>query len=203
MATGLCLNDECDRDEWSLRKHPTQYSRGGPSCPDCGTTRVETEADGPAPHQQPANGAMAGGQRQGGQQGAQAPQVAATQQQGQPPATQGTAGLPAAEDAMSAGMSAADMLAGVRSNDPETRGAATGRLLKTLGAAAAQYGDHVEAEQRQRRQRARKETGGSIRQTGDQYHTCPACDAALTNVPAGEFRCPNCHEPLEHVPGGD
>lgn len=40
MASASCNNADCDRGEWELRKHPDDY-KGGVSCPDCGTTRVD------------------------------------------------------------------------------------------------------------------------------------------------------------------
>lgn len=50
-----CLNPDCDKEPWTLRKHPSEYSGGGPSCPDCGSTRVEVagqETQTPATAQQ-------------------------------------------------------------------------------------------------------------------------------------------------------
>lgn len=44
MATAVCLNDDCGKDEWNLTKHPDEYARGV-TCPECGTTRVETDAE--------------------------------------------------------------------------------------------------------------------------------------------------------------
>lgn len=50
----VCNNPDCDKDPWTLRKHPDEYAGGGPSCPDCGSTRVEVVADqgGQAPARQ-------------------------------------------------------------------------------------------------------------------------------------------------------
>lgn len=45
MAQAICLNDDCEKDEWTLRKHPSEYKRGV-TCPECGTTRVEIEGSG-------------------------------------------------------------------------------------------------------------------------------------------------------------
>jgi len=44
MAQAACLNEDCQRGSWDLRKHPADYA-GGVSCPDCGTTRVEIDGD--------------------------------------------------------------------------------------------------------------------------------------------------------------
>lgn len=44
MASAACNN--CDRGEWTLRKHPDDYSGNGPSCPDCGSTRVDVFFEG-------------------------------------------------------------------------------------------------------------------------------------------------------------
>lgn len=41
MAEAKCLNENCERGVWTLRKRVEDY-KGGVSCPDCGTTRVET-----------------------------------------------------------------------------------------------------------------------------------------------------------------
>jgi len=39
-----CLNEDCKKGKWTLRKAPSEYSRGV-SCPECGTTRVEIEGE--------------------------------------------------------------------------------------------------------------------------------------------------------------
>lgn len=53
MAHATCLNEECDKGTWRLTKHPDEYAGGGPSCPECGTTRIEIEYDeGEASHGQ-------------------------------------------------------------------------------------------------------------------------------------------------------
>jgi rubredoxin len=62
MAQATCLNESCERRDWTLRKHPADY-KGGVSCPDCGTTRVDVEGGeerGRAPARQ------GGGQDRGG-----------------------------------------------------------------------------------------------------------------------------------------
>jgi len=65
MAAAACEN--CGKD-WTLRKHPDDYAGNGPSCPDCGSTRVTVR----------------GGEDAGGEI---TPQQA-PRQQGQPPARQ-------------------------------------------------------------------------------------------------------------------
>lgn len=42
MASATCLNETCDKGEWTLQKHPDDYARGV-SCPECGTTRVDID----------------------------------------------------------------------------------------------------------------------------------------------------------------
>lgn len=35
-----CDNPDCDKEPWQLRKHPSEYAGRGPTCPECGSTRV-------------------------------------------------------------------------------------------------------------------------------------------------------------------
>lgn len=52
MASATCENENCEKDSWTLRKHPTEYSGGSPTCPDCGTTRVSVSGVEPERPQQ-------------------------------------------------------------------------------------------------------------------------------------------------------
>lgn len=75
MVQAHCRNESCQRTgPWNLRKPVSEYAGSGPSCPDCGTTRVEIEEDEQS--QTPNN---AGGQAPARRGGGAAP---APQQQG-------------------------------------------------------------------------------------------------------------------------
>lgn len=192
MPAALCHNEECGH-EWTLTKPAAEYSRGWPSCPECGTTRVTVDGA-----ERPADGAArAPG---GSEPDAQATAVTAHEGQAEaaPPAT-AHGNLPSSEDAMRSGMEAADILSALQSDDSEARAAAKGRGLKALGSLAAQYGDHVEREHRERRDRARNAEQDDLRVV-DEYVNCPQCDVRLTNLPSGEFNCPECGVPLEYTP---
>lgn len=72
MPQAACMNSSCDRDTWILTKPLEEYAGDGPTCPDCGTTRVEVvpeyQQQGPPqqvqgqPQAQPAVPATGGGQ---------------------------------------------------------------------------------------------------------------------------------------------
>lgn len=184
MATANCRNEDCDKEPWELRKHPSQYARGGPSCPDCGSSRVDVEAD------------------QRAQEPAQAPAPAQQPQQAQQPAPaqqqQPQGGLPTTEEAMAGGMQVGNLLAGLQSDDPRQKATASGKMLKMAGSAVAQLGDHYETQAVESNERARRASGDDIRVSQD-YPPCPECGTLLKNIPDGEFDCPSCGTPLEYT----
>lgn len=193
MATGYCRNDDCGREDWPLTKHPTEYAGGWPTCPDCGTTNIEVE--GADAHQAPQRGQAPPQQPQQGQRQAQPPAAQQPQESAQAPA------VPDDQAAMAQGAQMADMLLAVQSDDPQQQATATGRLLKMVGSAAAQYGDHMEKRQAQRNQRARETGDGDIR-VASEYPECPECHTQITQIPgSGEFACPGCGVRLEPIPG--
>jgi len=75
MAEARCLNGDCDREgTWNLQKRLEDYAGSGPSCPDCGSTRVDVEHNG----EQRERGSQAQTPARRGSQGGNAP----AQQQG-------------------------------------------------------------------------------------------------------------------------
>lgn len=183
MTTAQCLNSDCDKEDWRLTKHPSEYARGV-KCPDCGTTRVEHDA-------QPQQG------QQGGQTAAQAPAPAQQGQGGQPaPMGQEAGQLPSTEDAMAGGMQVGSLLAGLGSDDPQKKAASQGRAMKMAGTALAQLGDHHEQQQKQRSERAKQTSDDDLRVASD-YPECPECGGLIKMVPENEFDCPHCGIPLE------
>lgn len=190
MATAVCQNEECDRTEWELTKHPSQYSRG-PNCPDCGTTKVEVAAaetpqrgrEQPPARGQPQNTRVEG----------------EAQQRGAAPAR--TDQIPDDESALAMGAQGASILTALDSDDPEERANAYGSGLKALGGLLAQYGDEVAEKKKRQAQRA-KETRDEDLQVAQDYPTCPECGAQLHNIPdSREFPCQNCGTRLEFTPG--
>lgn len=201
MATAECQNDDCDRDdEWHLRKDPSEYARGGPSCPDCGSTNVSisgVEPQEPEPEPQQT--------QQAPQQPAQAPEA----QQGVPPAQASQQGaqqgaqapaVPGDQEAVLMGAQAGEILAQAQSDDPVEQATAAGKGMKALGSLLAQYGDRKQQEAVQSNERAKQANPGDIR-TADEYVECPECGGHITAVPeSGEFACPHCAERLVHEP---
>lgn len=193
MPTARCQNDDCDReDPWTLRKQLSEYSRDGPTCPECGTTRVAVEgaaggADAPQAGQR-------GGQGQS-QQAARAPA-----QGGQQQAQGGELATPSGDEAVLMGAQAGNLLMQANSDDPAEKAAAMGKLFKLGGSAAAQYGERIQQDAVAGNQRAQQASDDDIG-VADQYPSCPECGGQLTSIPeSGEFTCPHCGERLEHDP---
>lgn len=112
MAEAKCLNENCERGVWTLRKRVEDY-KGGVSCPDCGTTRVETSGGGQ--------------QRQGGQQLPQQQQ----QQGGQQPAPQGGGAVAGGLGALVAALDG-DMPADQRAQGLQKAGGVLGNVARQL-----------------------------------------------------------------------
>lgn len=202
MATAICQNGDCEKDDWTLRKAPHEYARGGPSCPECGTSRVAIEGGEETPT------ASAGAQQEAPTQAQAAPQQGQSlqgeprgpggqqpEQQAIQPAQQGQqsqGNLPSTEGAMQTGMNAASMIAGLSSDDPEKKAEATGSLMKSAGMAVAQLGDHKEQQIKEQTQRAKQTSNDQIRKA-QEYPECPECQGQITGIPeSGEFACPHC-----------
>lgn len=181
MATATCENENCDKGEWRLQKHPSQYARGV-TCPECGTSRVDIDV--PEPEQT---------------QGAQEVATQEPQRSQNLPAT--GEHLPSDEDALQVGMQAGSILAGLNSEDPAEKATATGRGLKAAGSMLAQFGDWQERKGQADAQRAMDASNDDISVAQD-YPQCPDCGERLTNLPEpGQmFRCPKCGTPLEYDP---
>lgn len=186
MATAHCQNEDCKKGSWTLTKEPHQYKRGGPTCPECGTTRVRVEGAQQAQKQAQPPQAV-----EQAPQGGQGHQPAPAQQQGQ----QG--GLPTTEEAMAGGMQVGNILAGMQSDDPQKKATASGKALKMAGTAVAQLGDHYEKEAVERNQRAKQATNEDLNVSTD-YPECPECGGQIRNIPSGEFRCRHCQVVLEY-----
>lgn len=179
MATAICGNDQCERDEWQLTKRPEDYKRG-PNCPDCGTTKVEVVDAEPAQ-----------------QQAERLPAQAQEQQQGGMPATAGQ--LPDDQGALAMGAQGAAILSSLDSPDPQERSVAYGRGLKAVGSLLAQYGDEVEQTKAQQAQRAKNAQDEDLKVAED-YPSCPECGTQIYNIPEGqEFPCPGCGTRLEYT----
>lgn len=187
MATATCLNQDCEKENWELTKHPSQYSRGV-TCPECGTSRVDVETaeqgaqQGAQPTQQQSEPAPAPAPQQGhqgGQQGAAAPDV------------------PSNHEAMDTAETLAEFVGGMSSDDPAERETAKARALKTGALGLARVFDQREKQAQQRNERAKQTTDDEIR-VSKEYPTCPDCGGQLTQIPdSGEFPCPHCSVLLE------
>lgn len=207
MARAKCLNESCEKEPWVLRKEISEYKRG-PTCPDCGTTRVEIEG---ADESQGRQAKQPHNQDQGQQQppGGNAPNPPAPPQQqpqqGQQPVPQGQQGqqgqLPAqaqqqhVEQGLALGT---NVLSPLVSNDPSERQKGKGRLLQTLGAAMASAGQQTEQRAEQGRQRAEERAGEEIAPS-DQLPVCAECGAQIHDMPepGATFSCPGCGIILE------
>lgn len=177
MAQAKCLNEECDRDDtWELQKHPDEYSRDGPTCPECGTTRVQISG---------SVGPSSGAQRQGG--GGQTLPARQGGGQEQLPAAGATGGA--------AGAAIADLGLALVSGDadPQERRAAVEEGAGLLGGAVNRVLDHREEQRREQEERARnatlKESPAAVecRTEGCEY----VFDAE--ELAEEQVRCPECN----------
>lgn len=188
MAYAYCNNEDCEKDKWWLQKPPSEYSSGGPKCPECGTTRVSV-GDGSAESQTEAAEAVPETPEPETTQNAQQP---ARRQQTQPAPSGGQ--LEAAE----AGSRAADLVAGLGGSTPEEKAETQGKLFTAAGSMVANLGQRM-AEQKLQNAKRAKEADQSSVQSVEDYVRCPECDSQITDLPpAGEqFRCPGCNALLE------
>lgn len=185
----VCQNDDCDRGSWSLRKHPSNYARGGPTCPDCGTSKIGIE---------PGQGQQA---QQAGQQPAQQPQQAAPPQTRQQ-AGQGRADAPARQEDVAGGLGGSEigeLAFSITRGDEQEQTAAQGALLSVAGEALQEFGKRTVMDATENRERAKEATSDDI-SVAEQYVDCPECGAQLTGVQEGEFPCPSCGVMLRFDP---
>jgi Zn finger protein HypA/HybF involved in hydrogenase expression len=186
MATASCQN--CDRDDWELRKHPSNYSGGGPNCPDCGSTKVnvELEGDGGGQSTQPAPA----GQQQGGGRGGQQPQ----RHEG---GRQGRGGVPAAQQPESAGDALAQSALAVTSDEAtqSDRVEALSGLGSVVLDGAVRFAKYREQVDKQQEEHAK---GVELEKAVDKPR-CVECDYVFSKVPqtAERITCPECGEEYE------
>lgn len=172
MPTGQCLNDTCGH-EWTLRKHPSEYS-SEISCPDCGSTRVDISV----PDQSPPNAESA----------QPVPAEPAQQSDDQELATPGQMSS-AMQDF---GSTAAEM----ETAPPEKQAQFKGAVMGMIGDALKGYGQQVIQEKAEGSQRS-KQHGGKIKPAND-YAECAECGGQIVDLPAKgqEFVCPHCRTVL-------
>ena len=195
MVYAHCNNDDCSKDQWWLKKPPSDYASGGPKCPECGTTRVSVGEDtaktaDTAPSESREDAARAEPADGGSTGGAPAKRADDGQASGQQLATQ--------QQAMQAGANAADMATGLVSDAPEKQAEAESQAFTAIGSLVASLGQKMATRKKEGAQRARAADDGAIEQVDD-YPRCPSCDGQIKELPpAGtEFSCPHCGEALE------
>lgn len=184
MATASCQN--CDRDDWELRKHPSNYSGGGPNCPDCGSTKVEVKAEG-------GEAQRRGGRRgQGGERRQQAEKTPKRREGGRG----GGGGLPTTGQAESAGDALAQSAVAVTSEEAsqsEKAEALTGLggVLLEAGSRFVKYRENID------RQQEEHAKGVEIEKATDK----PRCECGyvFSQIPqtANRVSCPDCGEEYE------
>jgi ribosomal protein S27E len=183
MVYATCLNGDCTKDEWWLKKPPSEYASGGPKCPDCGTTRVKVGGDEGEPDAaQPAQKA----------EPAQAP--AKAQQQGGGDST----ALATEKEALSTGAKVGKMIAGLSADSPEEQAATQGKLMTALGSTVASMGQEMTEKRMNEIERSKQADESSISAVDD-YVSCPDCGTQITELPepGTQFRCPGCNQLLQ------
>ena len=180
MVYAYCGNEDCDKDEWWLKKPPSEYASGGPKCPECGTTRVEV----------------------GGSDAETAQQADVPAEASQPPAKQETpqqgGSLATQEDAIQTGAQVGNMVADMGASTPEERAESQGKLATALGSAIASVGQEM-AEQKMEGINRAKNAGQDSVGVVEDYINCPKCETQITDLPpkGTKFRCPGCNQLLE------
>jgi len=181
MVHATCNNEDCPKDEWWLKKPPSEYASGGPKCPECGTTRVTVPevsetANAPEPAEKPASEAT--------------PAPATDESQGDALATQ--------EEALTTGAKVGEMLVGLSADSPEEQAETQGKLMTALGSAAASMGQTL-TEKRKEAMRRSKQADQSDLKAVEDYVSCPDCGTQITDLPepGTQFRCPRCEQLLE------
>lgn len=181
MARGYCLNEDCDKESWRLTKPPGEYAGSGPTCPECGTTRVEIEYDeGESPH----------GQRTERRGGAPVAKEQQRQEQSMAPIN----GQPqSAGDALAQGALA---LTSDRVS-PDQKAQAiqqTGGIVADAAARLFQYN--------QAQKEMKKETAQNVElQEQTKYPECAECGYVFKEINPGaeEVECPDCGAVYEIV----
>jgi predicted Zn finger-like uncharacterized protein len=179
MVYATCHNEECEKDEWWLKKPPSEYASGGPKCPDCGTTRVEVDSDGESaeePESEPA----------------EAPAPAKAEQQ------QSSPQLSTQEEALQTGAQLGSMVADMGASTPEEKAETQGKIATALGSAIASVGQEMAEQKMEGVNRAKNADQGDVGVVED-YVKCPECGTQITDLPptGTKFRCPSCNQLLE------
>jgi len=180
MVYAHCQNEECEKDEWWLKKPPSEYASGGPKCPECGTTRVEVDPsddETAAQEAKPAEPSQPPAQQENPQQGGQ---------------------LATQESAIQTGAQVGSMVADMNASTPEERAETQGKLATALGSAIASVGQEMAEQKMEGISRAKNASQDSVGVVED-YVNCPKCETQITDLPpeGTKFRCPGCNQLLE------
>ena len=184
MAYAHCENGSCEKDSWWLQKPPSEYSSGGPKCPECGTTRVQIgEPSDPSEPQEA--------------EPAQEPETRPAPAE-EPGSDGSNPGLQTQQEALQTGAQVGEMVAGLNASNPEEKAQTQGKLMTALGSTVASMGQKMASKQMEEIDRAKNADDSNIKAVED-YVNCPKCDTQITNLPAPgtQFRCPGCNELLE------
>lgn len=178
MAEAICQNDGCEKGSWILRKPLSEYQRG-PTCPECGTTRVEVVSNEQTQPTQP--------------QQAQAPAQVQEAEAAPAPAPTSAETAP-----VEAGAGFGRPIYNLIRGDEAEQERARGQLLQSLGAAAASAGQQLEAEAQKGRQRAQQHAGDEL-QKSDDFPECAECGGQVRSIPedVDTFPCPHCGVSLQ------
>lgn len=195
MATAHCLNEDCEKPPWTLTKPPSEYAGDGPTCPLCGTTRVDIEFDGDGQQRQQRQQTDHSRQQQAHGQGGQR-----QQQQAQTPARGGGqshgGGVPAAQQPESAGDAIArTLLASGEDASPEQKAEAAKSIGGVVVDTASRFIKY-KSEVRKRKQQHAKDA--EIQKVEDKPR-CVECGFVFSELPIGQDRvtCPDCGEEYE------
>lgn len=185
MAQAHCLNESCDKTEWTLRKPVSEYRGGSPQCPDCGTTNVRVQTEGneetvkAQSHANPSE-----------EQKVEAVEAVDETQEVQPAADAG--------NFVNAAEQTGQMLAHAKDASPEEKAELEGTVLTGIGRAIVGYAGQRTQARKEGAERARateKETINPV----EEYPQCGSCGVQLRNLPAegNRFDCPRCGTRLQ------
>ncbi len=191
MVYAHCNNEDCEKDQWWLKKPPSEYASGGPKCPECGTTRVSVGEETPA-DPRPSNQT---------QQPQEPVEAAPVEPQAQPPQTAQQAqqgGLPVDQEAIAAGESVGQLVSSISTSSPEEKAESQGKILTAAGSTLASLGQRMAEKRMQDINRAKNADESNIGVVDD-YINCPSCNVQITDLPepGTKFRCDGCGELLE------
>lgn len=184
MVYATCLNEECSKDEWWLKKPPAEYASGGPKCPECGTTRVEIGGEPDAPSE--------------GESVEQSGPEARPAKTAEAEAGGGGGALDTHEDAIQTGAQVGELVSGLRAESPEEQAETQGKLMTALGSTVASMGQQLASQRKEDLNRSKNADESNIAAVDD-YISCPECGTQITDLPepGAQFRCPGCNQLLE------